>query len=264
MNNTPITPHTMRYTENGYDFDIIVKQFNLSKERDSLRSRFSWQGYKKTIEEIIDEFEQRPSRSWKDGEIEKVAIAYIEIDQFSSTVYFWVKCPPVQGGIEPDHKIFKAVRMPTGNKKIGAVGLPLTSEGKIILTHQYKLAAECWMLELPRGLKDRNKEVDNLEAARRIVSNEIGADIPEGTGTIIGETRGDTGAIMGITEIVLFRNVSYDTNKIRARRDKTHSEIHVEEYTPAEIIDLISQGQITCGFTLAAIMHAISKGVIKT
>ena len=265
MTNTLYMPHAVRWSEDGFNFDLTIKDFNLSKERPDFRSRFaSHGGYKETVRDIIQEFHDMKPRDWRKGEIELCGIAGIEMDQFYSVVYYQAKFPPTHGDMEPREKIYKVLRWASGSETIGAVALLFTPAKKIILTHQYKVAAQEWMYEFPRGVADRHTESTGGQSARRIACNETGALISDNDeGNFIGFSRADTGLHFGKTAVVAFDNVEYDTKYIRARRDKTHSDIHVLEVTPAEIDEMIATDIITCGITMSTFQLARSKKVIQ-
>ena len=127
----------------------------------------------------------------------------------------------------------------------GVVILGLTREGRIPMIRQYRKAAEQTMFELPAGRLEKGEDPE--AAALRELREET------------GYTAGDIQSIasfyptVGYSEEVLHVFFAKGLSSGETDFDENES-ILIEEYTPDELYELISAGEINDGKTLIALL----------
>jgi ADP-ribose pyrophosphatase len=133
----------------------------------------------------------------------------------------------------------------------GVVMLPVY-RGHVLLEHHFRHAARNWFLELPRGFGIPGLSTE--ETVKRELEQEIGAVVSN----IIplGQTRPDTGMVSDCVELFYIDVESYGRPDLHEGIDA------VREVTLAEFERLIGEGEITCGFTLAAYAQAKIRGLL--
>jgi ADP-ribose pyrophosphatase len=143
----------------------------------------------------------------------------------------------------------------------GAVVLPILSDGRIVLLRHFRHADRAWHWEVPRGFAEA--DADPAENARRELMEEIGCTpvdlVP------LGRTFPDTGARAGAAEVFLARidAAAFDTAVADPAVVASAVEEGIDEIVavePGVLHDMVRDGRITDGFTLAAYAFACARG----
>jgi ADP-ribose pyrophosphatase len=133
----------------------------------------------------------------------------------------------------------------------GVVMLP-EMEGKLLLMHQFRHATRSWHWEIPRGFGEAGVSAE--DQARAEVKEEIGGEIAELTN--LGLYFNNTGLEGNPIYLFLAKMTSISEPKLKFGVDKF---IWV---SVSELEDMIVDGEITDGFTIAAYTKAKLKGLI--
>ncbi|MDH6145400.1 ADP-ribose pyrophosphatase [Kitasatospora sp. GP30] len=133
----------------------------------------------------------------------------------------------------------------------GVVVLPVLPDGVLLLEH-YRHATRSWHLEAPRGYGEPG--ADDEQNARRELAEELGARADELLP--LGRLHPDTGLVAG--HVVLY-----------AARLTGHGEVERAEgirravrFSFAEAEQLVADGRITDGFTVAVLYRARLAGLL--
>ncbi|PKK93607.1 MAG: ADP-ribose pyrophosphatase [Tenericutes bacterium HGW-Tenericutes-6] len=139
----------------------------------------------------------------------------------------------------------------------GAAVLPITKEGTILLTKQYRYPIEKVSIEIPAGKKDRLEE-DALTCAKRELEEETGYQSNH------FEHLYDLHPCLGYSDELLIIYIAYDCEKVLNPRTQDDDEsIEVMEIKIDEIENLLKSGIITDGKTLIALQYILwTKGVM--
>ena len=144
--------------------------------------------------------------------------------------------------------------IPNGNSALwdviehkGAAAIvPVDEDGKIILVRQYRGAIDDFLLEIPAGGRDSADEDFKLCAAREL-EEEIGYRSDE----IHHLVDYHSAAAYTSERIGIF----YTEHLIPSRQHLDENEfVQIERYTLDELVEMIRDGQITDGKTIAALM----------
>ncbi|MEG0962039.1 MAG: NUDIX hydrolase [Lachnospiraceae bacterium] len=132
-----------------------------------------------------------------------------------------------------------------------AAVVPVLPNGKILMVRQYRNALERFTLEIPAGARDHKTEPTIVCAAR---------ELEEETGYRCDELE----FLLSLRTTVAFCNELVDVyvarNLIPSKQNLDEGEfIDLEAYTLEELCDLIYQGVIQDGKTVAAIMSYKNK-----
>ena len=143
----------------------------------------------------------------------------------------------------------------SGNKSVrevaehpgGAVIVPVTNEGKIIMVTQHRYPVDKSLLELPAGKLDKNE--NPFDCAIRELEEETGykSDNVKEIGTIY--------TTPGSTE-KLWIYIAKDLKPGNHNREEGEFGMKVFEYTPKEIDEKIYSGEIVDGKTICGIYLA--------
>lgn len=124
--------------------------------------------------------------------------------------------------------------------------IPVDDEGKILLVRQYRGAIDDLLLEIPAGGRDSVEE-DFAVCAARELEEEIGYRSEE----IHHLVDYHSAAAYTSERIAIF----YTESLIPSRQHLDENEfVQIERYTLDELIDMIRQGEITDGKTIAGLM----------
>lgn len=124
--------------------------------------------------------------------------------------------------------------------------IPVDSEGKIILVRQYRGAIDDLLLEIPAGGRDSIEE-DYLVCAARELEEEIGYRSEQ----IHHLVDYHSAAAYTSEKIAIF----YTEQLIPSKQHLDENEfVQIERYSLQELADMIFQGEITDGKTIAGIM----------
>lgn len=124
--------------------------------------------------------------------------------------------------------------------------IPVDDEGKILLVRQYRGAIDDLLLEIPAGGRDSVEE-DFAVCAARELEEEIGYRSEE----IHHLVDYHSAAAYTSERIAIF----YTESLIPSRQHLDENEfVQIERYTLDELVDMIRQGEITDGKTIAGLM----------
>ena len=147
-----------------------------------------------------------------------------------------------ENGIEAQREVAKHLS--------AAAIVPVTPEGKIIMVRQYRYAVEEDTLEIPAGLLDPGE--DPLEGARRELEEEIGQK------PLRMEHMFRFYSSPGFTTEVLDCYLCEEMSPSKQHLDVDEF-IDIVEVTPEEAMQMISDGRIADGKTVAAISFYVAK-----
>ncbi|MBO6108269.1 MAG: NUDIX hydrolase [Eubacterium sp.] len=127
----------------------------------------------------------------------------------------------------------------------GAAVIPVDDEGKIIFVRQYRVGADEELLEIPAGKSDPGE--DRLTTIKREMEEEIGYTSESFTKLM------DFCPAPAYSEEKTAIFLARDLKKTDARPDSDEF-VTIERYSPGEARDMISEGKITDGKTIAAVL----------
>lgn len=137
----------------------------------------------------------------------------------------------------------------------GAVVLPVTSEGKIVLVKQYRYPSDEYLLELPAG-KLELKE-DPKVCAERELTEETGYSSDKIT--YLGKIHTSP----GFCSEILYIYLAEDLIPGEHNREEGEDGMEVHEFTIQEINNLISDGKIVDAKTLSGLHFYSVKSIRK-
>lgn len=146
------------------------------------------------------------------------------------------------------------MKIPNGNEvqwdiiehKGAAAILPVDKEGKIIMVRQYRGAIDDLLLEIPAGGRDSADEDFKICAAREL-EEEIGYRSDE----ICHLVDYHSAAAYTSEKIAIY----YTEKLIPSHQNLDENEfVQIERYTLDELVQMIADGEITDGKSVAAIM----------
>jgi ADP-ribose pyrophosphatase len=129
----------------------------------------------------------------------------------------------------------------------GAVTLPLTDEGKIILVEQFRYPFQHKVLELPAGKLDEGE--DPQICAVRELEEETG--YKSGTVKKLGAIYTSPGFCTEILHLYLAENLSEGTQN----REEGEVDMEVFEFSPEEIEEKIAAGEIVDSKTICGMYY---------
>ncbi|MFC5145860.1 NUDIX hydrolase [Streptomyces aureoversilis] len=144
------------------------------------------------------------------------------------------------------------VRMLSTVASPGAVVLPLTPAGEVVLVEHYRHATRSWHWEVPRGMGAPG--ATGAENAVRELAEEIGADATELIS--LGHMHPDSGLIADRVELFAARIDGFGS-------PETSEGIRRIVPRPwPEVAEMVATGEIACGFTIAVITRALLNGLL--
>ncbi|MFE0460817.1 NUDIX hydrolase [Kitasatospora sp. NPDC058965] len=133
----------------------------------------------------------------------------------------------------------------------GVVVLPVLPDGVLLVEH-YRHASRSWHLEAPRGYGE--PDADGERNARRELSEELGAQAEELVP--LGPLYPDTGLMAGHTLLYAARVVGHGAVQ---REEGIRRAVRLGF---AEAEQLVAEGRISCGFTVAVLYRARLAGLL--
>jgi ADP-ribose pyrophosphatase len=112
-----------------------------------------------------------PGRS-ADGEIEVLEEVLVWHNPIARLFEDRVRYPAHDGGDETEARNFRLV--PAQDQEEGVVIAPIDEHGRLLLVRQFRHPVRRWMIECPRGARERGESPE--EAAARELREETGAD----------------------------------------------------------------------------------------
>jgi ADP-ribose pyrophosphatase len=148
------------------------------------------------------------------------------------------------------------IRIREGDGRPGAVVLALRDD-HIALVNVYRRPLRRSMWELPRGFAEPGESP--VQAARRELLEETGLAVDEGHLEALGVVAPNSGILE--SEVALY--VARVPLEVGSPRPLDHAEVHQAEWVPTQTVaDMVSDGRIVDGFTIAALARALLKGLI--
>ncbi|MGW2597982.1 NUDIX hydrolase [Streptomyces klenkii] len=135
----------------------------------------------------------------------------------------------------------------------GAVVLPLTTTGDVVLVEHYRHATRSWHWEVPRGMGAPG--ATGVESAVRELAEEIGAEATELIS--LGRVHPDSGLLGDHVELFAARIAGFGP-------PETSEGIRRIVTRPwSEVSGMVAAGEITCGFTIAVLTRALLNGLLQ-
>ena len=154
--------------------------------------------------------------------------------------------------IQKDGNTFPYMRLLAKNSYTGSVILPFY-KNKIVLLKQFRHGTRSIEYEIPRGAFEEN--LTPLDNAKKELKEEIGQNALNIT--FLGTTIADTS--FGTGEVHLF---SCELNEIPTILEENEGISDICLVTKEELFTLINSNTIKDSFTLAAVLKALSKGIL--
>ncbi|MEO3707034.1 NUDIX hydrolase [Trichormus azollae] len=133
----------------------------------------------------------------------------------------------------------------------GALAIPVTSEGKLILLRQYRFAVQGRLLEFPAGTLETNEEP--LETVKREIEEETGYRAHK------WDKLGEFFLAPGYSDEILYAFLARDLEKLETPPQQEEDEdIEIVFFTPEELETAIRDGQPVDGKTIASFFLARS------
>jgi ADP-ribose pyrophosphatase len=120
----------------------------------------------------------------------------------------------------------------------GAVVVPITSEGKVVLNCNFRHATRSWEIELPRGGVNPGETAEDV--AKREVFEETGRSIAEIR--LLGAIPPDSGALSGVVPVFAAKVTSIDTQ----HQEDTEAIEDILELSIGEIKKAFAAGYYEC------------------
>jgi ADP-ribose pyrophosphatase len=137
----------------------------------------------------------------------------------------------------------------------GAVVLPVTSDGKIILVKQYRYPSDEYLLELPAGKLELNE--DPKVCAERELTEETGYSSEKFS--YLGKIHTSP----GFCSEILYIYLAEDLIPGKHNREEGEDGMEVHEFSIEEINNLISDGKIVDAKTLSGLHFYLVKNITK-
>ncbi|MGK5729540.1 NUDIX hydrolase [Streptomyces sp. URMC 124] len=198
------------------------------------------------IDILFDPAEIEEARRTADAGAEGTAatVGVVYADRFVTLVRDAVRFPGGAPGLY--------VRMLSTVASPGAVVLPLTPAGDVVLVEHYRHATRSWHWEVPRGMGA--PDATGAENAVRELAEEIGADVAELIS--LGRMHPDSGLLGDHVELFAARIDGFGS-------PETSEGIRRIVTRPwPEVAEMVETGAITCGFTIAVLTRALLKGLV--
>ncbi len=131
----------------------------------------------------------------------------------------------------------------------GALAVPVTSEGKLILLRQYRFAVSGRLLEFPAGTIEENE--NPFETIQREIEEETGYSARK------WQKLGKFFLAPGYSDEVIYAYLAEDLEKLEVRPDLDEDEdIEVLFFTPAELEKAILEGEPVDSKSISSFMLA--------
>lgn len=156
-----------------------------------------------------------------------------------------VRFPAMQNGKHVEGDAFRLTDAP--GKVNGAIAVPITEDGRIILVRQFRHPIRMWTVELPRGAREAGETPE--AAAIREIGEEIGYDV-EATYSL-GRVSTDSGQLSSIPHIIAARVGRRES----PHREETESIDRVVAMPYAVLRAACERGEIIDSYTLAAVLR---------
>lgn len=203
------------------------------------------------------------------GEIQITGVRRVWTHRFWSEVQFSVLMPPKAPGGEPVPAAFAGI-VPVHKFHPGVSALVIIDEGHVALIKMYRFHGnpfavlpgqrKGWRIEAPRGGYKPGETPES--GALREATEEAGISQRSDTEVIdLGMVEPDSGLLMSQVALRAVCNVDIDRNKVHL--DVTEAQTETLVLSVDRVLQMIGDGEIVCGITIAAVMRALAKGLIR-
>ncbi|QLE74427.1 NUDIX hydrolase [Streptomyces rectiverticillatus] len=196
------------------------------------------------IDILLDPADVEEARRTADAQDPAPPVGVVYADRFVTLVRDAVRFPGGALGLY--------VRMLATSASPGAVVLPLTGTGDVVLVEHYRHATRSWHWEVPRGMGSPG--ATGAENAVRELAEEIGAKAGELIS--LGRLHPDSGLLGDHVELFATRIDGFGS-------PETSEGIRRIVTRPwPEVAEMVAAGTITCAFTIAVLTRALLKGLL--
>lgn len=204
------------------------------------------------------------------GEIRTTGVRRVYTHRFWTEVQFTVEMPPKSPGGDPIKAAFAGI-VPAHKFQPGVSALIIVDENTVALIKMYRFHGAVfatlpgqrkgWRIEAPRG---GYKPGESPEAgALREATEEAGISQRADTQVIdLGVVEPDSGLLMSQVALRAVTGVDIDSSKVSL--DVTEAPTETLVLSVDKVLEMIGNGEIVCGITIAAIMRALAKGLIRS
>ncbi len=152
--------------------------------------------------------------------------------------------------VQVDHILYDS-----GNKSVrevvihtgGAVVLPVTEDGNLVLVKQFRYPFQKFLIEAPAGKLEKGE--DPYECAERELTEETGYTSKKIT------KLGDIYTSPGFCDEILYLYLATDLTAGDHNREEGEYGMETFEYSLSEVDEMIKSGEIVDAKTIAAILH---------
>lgn len=226
---------------------------------DGVRKKFSVRAMQETLRQLEEEMTDGSLNvgDWRKGEIQITKLIGVVVNRFYIEVEYEVLFPPRAGQPEPSLGTFRNIVWVSG-VDAGAAAFLLTADGCIVLTHSFRHAARRWTLELPRGIRKPGESA--VACALREGHEEAGAERTATSRVVdLGIHDPDTGILRQQARVIAITDITVDP--ARVDRDVSESLMRPVAIPVRVYLDMVRDGQITCGWTNGAFTKALANGL---
>ncbi len=240
--------------------------------QDTARDMFAQSKWKDRLYELIGQLSDGTVYlgSLARGEIQIVGIRRVIAHRFWIEVQYHVLMPPKSPGGEPVPAMFAGI-MVAGKFNPGASALIVPDRDHVALVKNYRFhgchmetlpgQGKGWRLECPRGGTRPGETME--QTAIREATEEAGIVASDGMKAhSLGEVEPDSGILMSTVGLYAVCGVGIDSSKVHLDVTEAPTETVVLEVD--QVLEMIKGGEITCSMTIASVMMALLKDIIRS
>lgn len=222
----------------------------------SVRAKFTDQAQHAAIKEVLDEIEASRRLGIGENRLQGATDILLAINTRWGT-FFVYELYAYKGADKPAQRM-EMISFRAPERDSGAVCLPVTVDGDIVMVGQYRFQVGGFTIELPRGSKRADESFE--KCAIREAGEESGVKTTEASKVIyLGRVAPNTGILQEQPHIYAVTHVNADG---LAKPDNTESITGRIVLTAQRVREMIYSGEITCGFTMAAVLRAEYSGLL--
>ncbi|NLF25195.1 MAG: NUDIX hydrolase [Deltaproteobacteria bacterium] len=193
------------------------------------------------------------------GEIQITGIRHIVSNKFWTEVEHEVLFPG-KNGKPPTAGTYRSVRWNVGLDS-GTAALCVTSNGRVVLTRSFRHAARGWRYEIPRGVRRPGETF--MQCGFRESLEEAGIQETDQTQVVdLGMYEPDTGVLMQKPRLIAYTKMVVDPQKVSP--DVSEAISGYMTVSVDRILDMIDDGFIVDGYTQAAVLRGLLRGILSS